>query len=69
MYRHYQRVAALALFLYLFASPAVMAETRRDRDQITDPGDRIVRIVKKVKSIFRGFTSQEDNPLPPVPRP
>jgi hypothetical protein len=68
MNRNYSRVAALALFLYLSLSPVATAATRRDRDGIVDPGDRIVRIVKKIKNLFRGFTSQ-DELNPPTPKP
>ena len=70
MNRNYSRVAALALFLYLSLSPIATAAPRRDRDGIVDPGDRIVRIVKKVKNFFRGFTSQDElNPPTPTPKP
>jgi len=69
MNRNYLRIAALALFLYLSLSPAMAAASRRDRDGIVDPGERVVRIVKKVKNFFRGFTSQEDTQVPPVPKP
>jgi hypothetical protein len=68
MNRNYTRVAALALFLYLSISPAAHAASRRDRDLITDPGERVVRIVKKIKNFFRGFTSQDDLG-PPIPKP
>jgi hypothetical protein len=68
MNRNYSRVAALALFFYLSISPIANAAPQRDRDQIVDPGERIVRIVKKIKNIFRGFTSQDEQ-IPPVPKP
>jgi hypothetical protein len=68
MNRNYTRVAALAFFLFLSISPAADAAPRRDRDLITDPGERVVRIVKKIKNIFRGFTSQDDLG-PPIPKP
>ena len=67
MNRHHLRIAALALFLYLALSPVASASPRRDRDLITGPGDRIVRIVKKVKNFFRGIASQDDYPIPPRP--
>jgi hypothetical protein len=69
MNRNYSRVAALALFLYLSVSPMANAAPRRDREQIADPGQRIVRIIKKIKNIFRGFTSQDElnPPLPTKP--
>jgi hypothetical protein len=69
MNRNFWRVAALALFLYLSTSQAAVAAPRGDRDAIVDPGDRIVRIVKKVKNFFRGFTSHDDTSIPPVPKP
>jgi hypothetical protein len=65
MNRKYSRVAALALFLYLSVSPVAVA-AQRDRDVITGPRERVVRIVKKVKNFFRGFTSQ-DEWTPPRP--
>ena len=68
MNRNYTRVAALAFFLYLSISPAAHAASRRDRDLITDPGERVVRIVKKIKNFFRGLTSQ-DELGPPIPKP
>jgi hypothetical protein len=67
MNRNFRSVAALVLFLYLSVSPAAVAGPRRDRD--ADPGDRIVRIIKKVKQIVHGFTSQDDQTLPPIPKP
>lgn len=67
MNRNYSRVAALAFFLYLSLSPVATA-AQRDRDSIVDPGERIVRIVKKIKNYFRGITSQDDL-TPPTPRP
>lgn len=68
MNRNYSRVAALGLFLYLSLAPVATAASRRDRDGIVDPGERIVRIAKKIKSYFRGLTSQDDL-TPPLPRP
>jgi hypothetical protein len=68
MNRYHLRFAALALFLYLTVLP-VAAAPRRDREFGVDPGDRIVRIVKKIKSIVRGFTSQDDSQIPPIPKP
>lgn len=67
MNRQYLRVTALALFLYLAASPIASAEARVDRSSIVDPGQRIVRIIKKVKNLFRGFASEDEYPLPPRP--
>jgi hypothetical protein len=69
MNRTYSRVAALAIFLCLSISPVSMAAPPRDRDAITGPGERVVRIVQKIKDLFRGFTSQEDSLYPPVPKP
>ena len=60
MNRNHSRVAALAVFLYLSLSPAATATPRRDRDAIIDPGERIVRVVKKIKNYFRGITSQDE---------
>lgn len=68
MNRKYLRVAALALFLYLSVTPAAIAAPQRDRDVIAGPGERVVRIVKKIKNFFRGFTSQ-DEWTPPLPKP
>ncbi len=68
MKRNYSRAAALTLFLYLSVSPAATAAPSRDRDVIAGPGERVVRIVKKIKNIFRGFTSQDDL-SPPLPKP
>jgi hypothetical protein len=68
MNRNYTRVAALAFFLYLSISPVAHAASRGDRDLITNPGERVVRIVNKIKSIVRGFTSQDDLG-PPIPKP
>ena len=67
MNRNFWRVAALVLFLFLSVSPAAMAGPRRDRD--ADLGDRIVRIINKVKHIVRGFTTLDDTGIPPVPKP
>lgn len=70
MNHKYSRVAALALFFYLSVSSAVMAAPRADRPDrhlIGSPGDQIVRIVKKFKQFFRGFTSEEDTAIPPKP--
>lgn len=69
MNRNYMRIGALALFLYLTISPAAHAASRKDRDLSIDPGERIVRIVKKIKNIFRGIGSQDDQQIPPTPRP
>ena len=68
MNRNHSRVAALVLFLYLSLSPAATAAPQRDRDAIVDPGERIVRIIKKIKSYFSGITSQ-DELTPPTPKP
>ena len=68
MNRNYSRVVALALFVYLSVAPAALAVPRLDRDLI-DPGERVVRIIKKIKNFFRGFTSQEDTQVPPFPKP
>ena len=67
MNRKYLRVAALAVFLYLSVVPTVLAAPRGDRERIAGPGDPIVRITKKIKTFFRGLTSQEDLPVPPRP--
>jgi hypothetical protein len=64
----YTRVGALALFLYLAVSPTAIAAPR-DRNAIGDPIERVVRVVKKVKNFFRGYTSQEDGHVPPIPKP
>ena len=66
MNRKYLRVAALALVVFLSVSPAAMAEHQRDRDVISGPRERVVRIVKKVKNFLRGLTSQ-DEWTPPRP--
>ncbi len=68
MNRKYSRVAALVVFLYLSLTPVAQAASRRDRDLISDPGERVVRIVKKIKNFFRGFTPQDEQ-VPPTPRP
>ena len=68
MNRNYSRVAALALFLFLSISPSATAASRRDRDVIAGPGERVVRVVKKIKDFFRGLTSQ-DEWNPPLPKP
>jgi len=67
MNRHYPRIAALALFLYLSLSPDASAASHRDRDSIVDPGHRIVRIIKKFKNFFRGISSHDEYPTPPRP--
>jgi hypothetical protein len=69
MNRKFSRVAALALFLYVAVAPIANAASRRDRDLISDPGERIVRIAKKVKNFFRGIGSQDDQQIPPIPKP
>jgi hypothetical protein len=69
MNRKYSRVAALAIFLCLSLSPVAMAAPPRDRDVIAGPGERVVRIAKKIKNLFRGFISQDDGLYPPVPKP
>jgi hypothetical protein len=68
MNRNYSRVAALVFFLCLTISP-VVAAPRRDRGARVDPGDRIVRIVKKIKHFVRGWTAEEDGLNPPTPKP
>jgi hypothetical protein len=68
MNRNYSRVAALALLLSL-VSPAAMAALPRDRDAVAGPSERVVRIVKKIKNIFRGITAHDDGLYPPVPKP
>ena len=68
---NYTRIGALALFLYLTVSPIATAAPR-DRDAIdatASPIQRVVRVVKKVKNFFRGYTSQEDGHVPPIPKP
>lgn len=67
MNRKYSRVAALAIFVCLTFSPDATAKAARDRDAIGGPGERVVRVVKKVKDFFRGFTSDNDGWVPPVP--
>ena len=67
MNRKYLRVAALAIFLYLLVSPIATAATLRDRD-VADPGERVVRVVKKIKNFFRGLTTH-DEWNPPLPKP
>ena len=69
MNRNYLRVAALFFFLYLCISPAAMAASRRERDFFAGPGEQISRIVKKIKNVLRGFTTQEDTQVPPIPKP
>jgi len=69
MNRNYSRIGALALFLYLSVSPAANAASQKDRDLISEPRERVVRIVKKIKNFFRGIGSQDDQQLPPTPRP
>jgi hypothetical protein len=66
MNRNYLRVSALALFLYLSVAPVAVAR-QRDHDVFTGPGERIIRIIKKVRTFFRGISSQEDLPVPPIP--
>ncbi len=68
MNRNFSRVAALVFFLCLSISPAATAANRKDRDLFTGPGERIVRVVKKIKNIFRGIGSHDEQ-IPPVPRP
>jgi hypothetical protein len=65
---NYTRVGALALFLYLTVSPIATAAPR-DHDAIAGPVERVVRVIKKVKYFFRGYTSQEDGHVPPIPKP
>jgi hypothetical protein len=67
MNRSQLRVAALSLSLYLAVSPVALAAPKRDRVAV-DPGDQIVRIIKKVVKAFR-LGSQEDLPAPPIPKP
>jgi hypothetical protein len=69
MNRNYWRVAALALFFYLSIAPVTTAAPMRDRDTVAGPGERVVRVVKKIKIFIRGFVSQDDGMLPPVPKP
>lgn len=68
MNRHSLRIAALALFVYLSVSPVASARVHEDRATET-PGAAVVRLVKKIKSYFRGFTIQDEYPLPPIPKP
>ena len=69
MNRCYLRVAALSLVVYLCASSSALAAPRTHRDVISGPGERVARIVKQVRNFLRGFTSQDDGMLPPVPKP
>ena len=69
MNRNYSRVAALAFFLYLCVSPAAMAASQRERDLFAAPGEQVARVVKKIKNVLRGFTTQEDSQIPPTPKP
>ncbi|HEV7765022.1 MAG TPA: hypothetical protein VGQ76_08480 [Thermoanaerobaculia bacterium] len=69
MNRNYSRIAALALFVYLTVSPAATAAPRRDQARVSNPGDQVVRVVKKLKNFFRGVTTQDEHPVPPVPNP
>jgi hypothetical protein len=68
MNRYYLRVIALAIFLFVSALSGA-ASPRRDAYVRLDPGERIIRIVKKIKGIVRGFTSQDDSQIPPIPKP
>jgi hypothetical protein len=67
MNRRYLRVAALTVFLYLLVSPIASAAQKKDRDVIVDPGERVVRVIKKVRNFFRGLTTQDDGLTPPRP--
>jgi hypothetical protein len=66
MNRNYSRIAALVLFVFLAVSPVAFAAPRQDRGDAMVPRDRVVRIVKKIKNLVRGFVSQ-DEWLPPKP--
>ena len=62
------RVAVLVLFLLFSVSPVAVGASRKDRDNISGPGERIIRIAKKVKLFVRGLVSQ-DEWTPPLPKP
>jgi hypothetical protein len=70
MNRNYSRVAALAFFLYVSIAPiaSAAAPRGRDRDWIDASEPRMVRVVKKIKNFFRGFTSLDEQ-MPPIPKP
>jgi hypothetical protein len=69
MNRKYSRIAALALFVCLTVSPAALAAPRRDQARVSNPGDQVARVIKKLKNFIRGVTTQEDTGSPPVPTP
>ena len=58
--------AALALVVCLSASPVATASGFRDGD--LDFGQRIVRVIKKIRKILP-ITAQDDLPSPPLPKP
>lgn len=62
------RVVALVFLLFLSMTRTAVAGPRNGRDSISGPGDRILRIVKKVKIFVRGLTTQ-DEWTPPLPKP
>ena len=68
MNRYYLRVTALAIFLFVTALSGA-ASPRKEAESRLDPGERIIRIVKKIKGFVRGFTSQDDSQIPPIPKP
>lgn len=66
MNRNYPRVAALLLVVCLVVAPASLGAPARDRDTISSPYERVTRVIKKVKSFFRGITLDDDW-TPPKP--
>ena len=66
----YRRVsaAALTLIFCLSVAPMMAAKAIRDRDRNRiEPPEQVVRIVKRIKDLFKRISTQEDFPQPPVP--
>lgn len=69
MNRNYRRwgAAALTLVLCLEFAPLAAAKPVRDGVGLVDPGERVVRVINKIKKAIRGISTLNDYPQPPKP--
>lgn len=63
--RRYRRSAAAVLASFLFFSTPIALAATRDREA-KDPAEKIVRVLKKLRSLFIS-TNGGDGILPPKP--
>lgn len=69
MNRNHRRWGAAALILVFCLAGAPLASAKPFREgSDPDPGERVVRVIKKVKKFF-GISTLDDFPEPPRPKP